>query len=113
MLSIATHTDGELVNSLIELIGKHTASEYVLQEASAAVKNYLRRVLYINHIKQKNIGVLINTAIGCKFMRARQNMIMILRACTDVPELKRYIAELGGNPLINEESQSVANSEEN
>ncbi len=60
----------------------------------------MRRVLYIKHIKQKNISTLINTALQCKFPRSRQNLIMILKACTDVPDFKKYITELGGIALI-------------
>ena len=33
--AISVHSDGELVNELIDLIGKHKESEYVLQEASS------------------------------------------------------------------------------
>ena len=32
---ISVHTDGELVNQLIDVIAKHKDSEYVLQEASS------------------------------------------------------------------------------
>jgi hypothetical protein len=100
--SISVHTDGGLVNELIDLIGKHQSSEYVITEASAAIKNYLRQLVYTNHIKQKNISTLINAAMSTKFPRARNNIIMILKACTDVPDFKKYIAELGGNAILNE-----------
>jgi hypothetical protein len=33
--SISVHTDGELVNNLIELAGKHQQSEYVITESTA------------------------------------------------------------------------------
>jgi len=89
-----------LVNDLIILVGQHKESEYILQEATAAIKNYLRRVLYINHIKHKNISTLINTTLTCKFPRSRQNLVMILKACTDVPDFKKYIKELGGINLV-------------
>ena len=97
---MSIHADGSLVNDLIILVGQHKESEYILQEATAAIKNYLRRVLYINHIKHKNISTLINTTLTCKFPRSRQNLVMILKACTDVPDFKKYIKELGGNNLI-------------
>jgi hypothetical protein len=32
---------------------------------------------------------------------------MILKACTDVPDFRRYISELGGNSLISEDSASA------
>ena len=89
-----------MVNDLIILVGQHKESEYILQEATAAIKNYLRRVLYINHIKHKNISTLINTTLTCKFPRSRQNLVMILKACTDVPDFKKYIKELGGINLV-------------
>jgi hypothetical protein len=62
--------------------------------------------MYINHIKQSNISTLINAAIQCKYPRARQNLILILKACTDVPSFKSYIFELGGNVLLNDDSLS-------
>ena len=91
MQAVSIHTDGALVNNLIELVGLHKESEYIVQEATSAIKNYLRRVMYINHIKHKNISTIINTALTCKFPRSRQNLIMILKACTDVPDLRKYI----------------------
>lgn len=38
--SISVFTDGELVNHLIELVGKHQQSEYVITEATAVSPCY-------------------------------------------------------------------------
>lgn len=81
---------------------KHLLSEYVYQESSTAVRNYLKKPQNVHHIKPRNVGLLINAALECPHQKPKQNLILILKVCAEVPEFKKYIEELGAAKLINE-----------
>jgi len=77
-LRIVKVMEDQFLNTFIELLPKYNRSESVFNEVTLIIRNYLRKVEYISHIRPRNMGVLINATLECKFPKASQNLVVAL-----------------------------------
>eukprot|EP00347_Sterkiella_histriomuscorum_P015644 403356242 len=106
----------QIGNFLLQLMNQHFYSAAVIQETTAAFRNYTRKPNYLNTINSDLLKVLVNVVRDPKFDKQKFVTLQAIKNLIRSAEHERYFKQIGANDVIvmanmsNQVGQSLGNA---